>query len=206
MAPPPKPPKSKAGLGQRLTAKVGPLPVWGWAVAILGAYLLYTRLHPAAAAATSSTNSTATPDTSGDSASQVPSSGQGNAADNMNGLLLDQLSANTSSLDALTSQLLQGGGSYAYGDAPPAGTAPGAIAQDGPASAPTIAPGRANAPTAIGGSAAHATQTQAGSLNWGGQTFTTKTAFDSWAKAHGSSTSAELKKHPQAKAIYSTLR
>lgn len=203
MAPPPKPPKSKAGLGQRLTAKVGPLPVWGWAVAILGAYLLYTRLHPAAAAATSSTNSTATPDTSGDSASQVPSSGQGSAADNMNGLLLDQLSANTSSLDALTSQLLQGGGSYAYGDAPPAGTAPGAIAQDGPA----FRPAEPSHPAAVGAPPAqHQTQTQTGSLNWGGQTFTTKTAFDSWAKAHGSSTSAELKRHPQAKAIYSTLR
>lgn len=197
---PSKPPKTKAGVGARLTAKVGPLPVWGWAAAILGAYLLYTHFHPAAAAP--ATDATPAPDTSGNTGSQVPASGQGSASDNLNGALLDQLSANTSSIDALTSQLLQGSGSYSYGDAPAAGTPQGAIAQDGPASSPTVA----MQPTAVGGNVAHATQTQSGSLSWGGQTFTTKVAFDSWAKAHGSSTNAELKQHPQAKAIYSTLR
>lgn len=198
---PPKPPKSKAGFANRLTAKVGPLPVWGWAAAILGAYLLYTRLRPASAAVPA-TDTTATPDTSGDTGSQVPASGQGSAADNLNGTLLDQLGANTSSIDALTSQLLQGGGSYSYGDAPAAGTPQGAVAQDGPASSPTVA----THPVAVGGNVSHATQTQSGSLSWGGQTFTSKVAFDAWAKAHGSSTNAELKQHPQAKAIYSTLR
>lgn len=193
-------PARRQGLAGRLTAKVGPLPVWAWAAVILGAYLLYTRLHPAAV--TSPGDTTATPDTSGDSGAQSPSSGMGGTADNMNQALFDSLSANTSSLDALTSQLLSQPSPYSnYGDAPALGTPAGDTSQGtGPASQPTPAPTAAAAP------AGHLTQTAAGKLSWGGLTFTSKAAFDSWAKAHGSSTTAELRNHPQARAIYSTLR
>ncbi len=33
-----------AGIGDRLTRKVGPLPVWGWAFLIVGGYLAYRKL------------------------------------------------------------------------------------------------------------------------------------------------------------------
>jgi hypothetical protein len=192
-----------------MTAKVGPLPVWGWAVAIIGAYLLYTRLHPAPAATPSTTDTTATPDTSGDSGSQIPASGAGSAADNFSGALLDQLGANTSAIDALTSQILS--------QPVPGGDAngsplPGAPVDTGGAAAPAAqpsatAPPPTPHPVATGAPIGqHTTQTAAGQLQWGGLTFTTKAAFDSWAKSHGSSTAAELKQHPQARQIYGTLR
>lgn len=204
MAPPVRTPKSRRGLVNRLTAKVGPLPVWAWAAVILGAYLLYSRLGAQSKATTSpDAASASTPDgTTG--AAQVPASGQGSSADNLSGSLLDSLGADTSAIDALTAQILSAPTPYSnYGDAPPAGT--------GPAAAPTVsqpapAPGPTGQTITANTGAGHLTQTTAGVLKWGGVTFTTKAQFDSWAAAHGSSTAAELSNHPQAKAIYSTLR
>lgn len=201
MAPQPKP--SKSGLGSRLQAKVGPLPVWAWAAVILGAYLLYSRLHTNTS---STSNSTATPDTSGSSGADTVSSGQGSSADNMSQAMFDSLSANTSSLDALTSQLLSTpiGSGFGPTDPMPGDNAGGTASQPAATAPPTSS---ATAPAATGAPpAAHPTQTAAGKLSWGGLTFTTKSAFDSWAKAHGSSTTAELRNHPQARAIYSTLK
>jgi hypothetical protein len=208
MAPSSKPvvPRSKGGFAARMTAKVGPLPVWGWAVAIIGLYLLYTRLHPAPAA-TTTTDTTATPDTSGDSGSQLPVSGAGSAADNFSGALLDQLGANTSAIDALTSQILSQPVPGMDANGAPTPGAPTDTSGNGSGSTPPpAAPPPTPHPVATGGNVAHMTQTAAGQLQWGGLTFTTKAAFDSWAKAHGSSTASELKNHPQARQIYGTLK
>jgi hypothetical protein len=205
VAPQPKPKPSKRGLGSRLSAKVGPLPVWAWAAVILGAYLLYTRLHPA----TATSDTTATPDTSGDSGAQSPSSGMGGSGDNMSQALFDSLSANTSSVDALTSQLLSQPTPYSeFGDSPLAGYPTGDTSQgSGPASQPTTQPTPATPAAAPAAApAGHPTQTTAGKLSWGGLTFTTKAAFDNWARTHGTTTAKELSNHPQAKAIYSTLK
>jgi len=189
--------KGTRGLQRRLTAKVGPLPVWGWAAAILAAYFLYSRMRPPAATTSNDVASASTPDGSTGSA-QVPASGQGSPADNMNGDLLGQLGANTAAIDALTSQILSASPfPYEYGDAPAAGS--GSVAAQ-----PTVQ--TASTPQQVGANAGHATQTAAGTLQWGGLTFTTKAAFDRWAKAHGTTAAAEFKTHPQARAIYGTLR
>jgi hypothetical protein len=125
VAPSPSPkPKSGGGLGKRLTRKVGPLPVWAWAAVILGAYLLWSRRSGGAATADTTAPTPTATSAGSDSLAQVPASGQGSSADNLNGVLLDQLSANTSSLDALTSQLLSAGPYQNFGDAPAAGTPP----------------------------------------------------------------------------------
>lgn len=103
-----QPAPSKRGLGQRLTAKAGPLPVWAWAAVILGAYLLYTHLHPATAATTTGATTDTTADTSdqtpvsaGDTGNP-PASGGGDPGSNVNDTLLSQLSGFQSSIDALT--------------------------------------------------------------------------------------------------------
>lgn len=205
-------PAAKAGFAARLTRKVGPLPVWAWAAVILGAYLLWSRTQKSAAApAGDSTAATPAESTSGElaSGSQVPASGQGGAVDNLNQALLDRLDANQSSIDALTSQLLSQPSPYSnYGDAPAAGLYGDwfdyPVAQTAaPAAQPTVP---APTPVRAGAPPAHQTQTAAGVLHWGGLTFTTKAAFDKWARSRGTTTARELSKHPQAKAIYSTLR
>lgn len=97
---------SKRSLGQRLTAKAGPLPVWAWAAVILGAYLLYSHFHTAASSSstTASTDGTSTDTTdqtpvTSDTSGNPPASGQGGPADNMTG---DPLST---SIDALTAAI-----------------------------------------------------------------------------------------------------
>lgn len=205
--------KSTRGFVNRLTAKVGPLPVWAWAAVILGAYFLYSRMRPPAATTTADVSSASTPDaTTG--AAQVPASGQGAPVDNLSQPLLDSLGANTAAIDALTSQVLSQPTPYSnFGDGPMAGISASDFAYGmGPAAAPTVsqpapAPSPVPAQTMPANTGAgHQTQTAAGVLKWGGVTFTTKAQFDSWARAHGSSASRELSQHPQAKAIYSTLK
>lgn len=202
----PQPAKRSPSLAARLTRKAGPLPVWAWAAVILGAYFLYTRLSSSgSSSASTDTTAVTSTDSTGDSGAQVPASGGGSAADNVSGDLLDGLNANTASLDALTSQILSQPTPYSnFGDGPLAG----APAEDtGQGSGPAASPSPAPAPTTPAAvPAGHPTQTAAGVLRWGGLTFTTRAAFDSWAKAHGSSTAKELSNHPQAKAIYSTLK
>lgn len=93
---------SKRSLQARLTGKVGPLPVWAWAALILGAYLLYTHLHPSTVA----TSADATPvGTGDDSAAQQPGGGAGNAAGNLNDALL--AAAGVTAADPLTAQVQQ---------------------------------------------------------------------------------------------------
>jgi hypothetical protein len=206
-------PKSKRGLVNRLTAKVGPLPVWVWAAVILGAYLLYSRLGAQSTATTSpDAASASTPDgTTG--AAQVPASGQGGAADNLSSSLLDSIGADTASIDALTSQILSMPTPYSnFGDGPAAGTPAGDLGYGvGPAAQPTVtqaapAPGPTGAAIPANTGAGHLTQTAAGVLKWGGVNFTTKDQFNSWAAAHGTTATRELSNHPQARAIYSTLK
>lgn len=95
------PSKSRRSLETRLTAKVGPLPVWAWAALILGAALLYLHLNPSSAAAADATPVSA--DTG--SAAQQPAGGGGNAAGNLNDGLLDAAGVDTT--DPLTFQVQQ---------------------------------------------------------------------------------------------------
>lgn len=206
MAPPKPAPRSGKGLASRLQAKIGPLPVWAWAAVILGAYLLYSRMRPPAATTSPDTSTASTTDgTTG--ASQVPASGQGTAADNMSGQLFDMLGANTSAIDGLTASILSQPVPFSdFGDAPAAGTGSAPVGDTNPPAAqPTVAAPTTTTPQQLGANAGHATQTQAGSLKWGGLTFTTKRAFDQWAKSHGTTTARELNNHPQARGIYSSL-
>jgi hypothetical protein len=77
------------GNGHGLTKKVGPLPVWGWAVVIVGAYLLYHYLHnrSSSAASTVIPDSGANPSNalvggdSGTSTTSTGSTGTATAAD-----------------------------------------------------------------------------------------------------------------------------
>lgn len=192
---------SARSLGARLQAKVGPLPVWAWAAVILGIVLVYMRTH-----STGSTPATPTATTSGvDSGAQVPVSGAGGPGDNLPADLVDQLNANTSALDALTFQILSQPTPYGQHDPLTGAPASDTSAGIGPASTPT--PQAPAHPASVGAPpAAHPTQTASGVLKWGGLSFTTKAAFDSWARSHGSSTAAELQGHPQARGIYSTLK
>lgn len=93
----------KRSLEQRLTGKVGPLPVWAWAALILGTVLLYLKLHPAAATPADPASSTGdlTP-VSADGSNPVGSSGGGSSASNVNDALLSQLSGFQTSIDTLT--------------------------------------------------------------------------------------------------------
>lgn len=204
---------SKKSLGARLTAKVGPLPVWAWAAVILGAYLLYTRVSGSSSAATASpttdaTGVTANDGTTGDA--QVPAGGAGTPTDNVSSQVAQALDLNSSVLDALTSQILSMPTPYSeFGDSPLAGapatdnSQTSSPSSSGPASQPTQ---QQPATAAQAGGNVHQTQTAAGVLHWGGLTFTTKAAFDQWARAHGTTTAKELSNHPQAAQIYGTLR
>lgn len=184
-------------LEARFTRKVGPLPVWAWAAVILGLFLLYSHFHASTGTAAAQPDTTAVPAATGDGSAQVPSSGQGTAADNLSQGLIDQLGASTASVDALTSQLLQG----TTDTVPVEGAPPGASSQAGPASSPTQ-------PSVITGAIAspHQTQTTAGILSWDGINFTSRSSFDQWAQKHGTSSANIFKTHPQAKALYSTLK
>jgi hypothetical protein len=211
-APPPDPKSgSGGGVGARLTAKVGPFPVWLWAALILGAYLLYTRLHPGTATAATTAATTATDPAAVDTSGAA--GGVGAASFDPSGLQAS-VDANTASSDANASsidaiwQLLSlptaDAGTTVATTPPPdpvaTGAAPGGTSQAGPASAPTPAPAVQTA------AAGHLTQTTPGLLSWGGQTFTTKAAFNQWAQKHGTTAAAEFKTHPQAKALYAGLR
>ena len=78
---PAAPPAAKSPLGGRLSAKVGPLPVWAWAVIILVVgYYLYRRSQSSSAQATGTTPAAATdqtPVTPDQSASDVGSGSGG---------------------------------------------------------------------------------------------------------------------------------
>lgn len=206
------PSKRSPSIAARLSRKVGPLPVWAWAAVILGAYFLYTRLHggsSSSSAASNSTPATPTDTTSGsDSGAQVPVGGGGSPVDNSSANLLSAIGANQAALDQLTSQILSQPTPYSNVDwstllGAPYGSDFGLTDSGGPASQPTPA-ASTPAPTTV--SSAHPTQNTAGVLKWGGINFTTKAQFASWAKAHGTTVDKELANHPQARAIYSTLR
>lgn len=213
------PPPSRTGtasnrsLQARFTRKVGPLPVWGWAAVILGAYLLYSRLHPAKV----ETTAVPTDGTAGDGTAQQPASGQGSAADNWSGDLLDALGANSAAIDALTLQLQQG-----QVDSHPLSPGTEGVSVDPtvlslptdwlPGWAPPHDPATPAAAPSPSGTAAgavvspHQTQTRTGILSWDGVNFTTKSAFDKWARTHGTSSAAIFKTHPQAQKLYGTLK
>jgi hypothetical protein len=106
------------GVVERATAKVGPLPVWAWALVILvGGYLAY-RFTAGRSSSSSSSTTSAEPATQAtdpgsldltpvgaDTGSPPASSGQGGAADNLNSDLYGYLSGLQGSVDALTASV-----------------------------------------------------------------------------------------------------
>lgn len=94
------------GIKERLTAKAGPLPVWLWAVVILGAFLAWQHFRGGGDTAVGASTSDQTPvTTGGDASSDVGVAGGGSPASNVNDGLLSQLSGMQSSVDALTAQV-----------------------------------------------------------------------------------------------------
>lgn len=192
MPPPVRPSNAGRTLAGRLTRKVGPLPVWAWAAAILGLALLYLRLRPSAPPAVGEAPTPAPVDGSGGDAGGVTgSAGSFGDAGQSNDLIAQLYGVNAASIDQLTGALLT---KQSIDATPPnEGGPPGASAQAGQAAAPSKA------------SPAGTTQTQAGVLHWDGRSFRTKTAFNAWLKARGLNAQGYLANKPGAKAIYSTL-
>jgi hypothetical protein len=145
---PPRPRSSSGGIGARLTAKVGPLPVWLWATILLGVIYLYER-HAAASSSSSSSGSTDTTDTTGTPANDQ--TGGGGATGTPDDSLLSQLSGFQSSIDALTAAV-QSSQAFPYGSdtsgdqttAPPSPTTTPQPA----VTPPHVAPGSAAPPVA----------------------------------------------------------
>lgn len=121
---------------QPLTRKLGPLPVYGWALAALLGYLAYHYLRVPSARAT------VVPSSAG-SGAQVPASGQGSPADNASSDLLDALGRQSGSYDALLAALQSGGG---YGAAPGGGSG---SADTSAATAPTVTDAGVSPDTAV---------------------------------------------------------
>lgn len=196
MPPPPAPsppPSGGGGIAARFTRKVGPLPVWGWAALILGAYLLYARLHPADTAAAEPVQQAGP---ASDEGAQVPASGTtGQLAGPSEDLIAQIYGDNAATIDTLTNALLTQESLRLS-----SGVAPGSVSSSGEAAAPA-APA-----TAATAAVAHQSQPQAGLLRWDGQVFATQAGFRAWAKAHGTSPERIFRTHPRAKAIFSTLR
>ena len=135
----PKPASSRS-FGARMTAKVGPLPVWAWALAILVVgYLVYRHSSASSSTSTSSTTDTssgdATAPTTDTSTSGSPGPDQtggsgGPDAASLNDSLLSQLAGFQGSIDALTAAVLStsafvpGGGDSGSGSQVPNGTTP----------------------------------------------------------------------------------
>ena len=131
------PPAKKRSLSQRYTEKVGPLPVWAWALLILiVGYLIYR--HSKGSSSSSDTSSTSPdtststePDTSGtpgpDRTGGGTSTGGPDAA-SLNDELLSQLAGYGNSIDALTAAILSseafvpGAGDSGSGSVVPNGT------------------------------------------------------------------------------------
>ena len=141
-----------ASLVDRATAKVGPLPVWAWALVLLvGGYLVY-RFTGIGSSSSSSSSSSPPPDTgatSTDPASALdttpiggdsgnpPASGQGGAADNLSGDLYSYLTGIQGSVDSLTAAVQMAPG---FWDTSSSGS--GSVVPNSGAGAPT-APTRA---------------------------------------------------------------
>ena len=131
-APSPKPPTPKTGdAGNALTRKVGPLPVYVWAAAILAiGYLLFFRSSTsstaaAAPAATDTTGATAVP------AASTDASSQGSVDD-----LLGQLFAQQTALENTLAGRLGGGGGQGSTGVASQGGAPSSDSTSGAASSP----------------------------------------------------------------------
>lgn len=203
MAPPaPKPPAPGGGGGLvgRFTRKVGPLPVWAWAAAILGLILLYMRFGGASGPPAAEEVAPPGPVDGADGGGSGTVSGGGSGdAGSSNDLLAQLYGINAGTIDSLTAALLTQRSLDETAPTPTPGTvggtnmAPSATHPNGPAAAPV-----ASAPPGT-------TQRQANVLVWDGQRFTTKAGFNAWAKARGFNVQQYLSNRPQAKAIYSTL-
>lgn len=107
---------SSKSFGARMTAKVGPLPVWAWALAILVVgYLVYRFSGSSSSSSSASTDTSsgdATAPTTDTSTSgspgpdQTTGDGSSGGAAGLNDELLSQLSGFQGSLDALTAAVL----------------------------------------------------------------------------------------------------
>lgn len=154
---------SNRSLGARLTAKVGPLPVWAWALALLAVgYLVYrfTGAGSSSTSSTSSTTDTSSTDTAPAADGGQPGPDQTGTTDTQTGLndtLLSQLSGVPGQLDALTQAVLSaeafvpGAGDSGSGSTVPntgAGVNPGGVNKPA-ASTPAKPAARAKAPAHV---------------------------------------------------------
>lgn len=102
---------------ERLTAKVGPLPVWAWALILFVGAVLALRFTRTSSDSGTSDAATPAPTTGMsaldqdttpvgmDTGSPPAASGQGSSADNMNDALYGQLAGVQTSIDMLTAQV-----------------------------------------------------------------------------------------------------
>lgn len=134
-----------------LTRKVGPAPVWAWAIVGAAAvWFLFLRAPSSAAGQTTQVPVGAT--TAGAGSGAGPAADAGSSAD---GDLLGQLlQAQQNTIDSLTGAFVGGGsGSTNSGDSSgqgqlDSGAAPSSVQQSGPAADPTVPP-----PSVVGGTA-----------------------------------------------------
>lgn len=116
-------------MGARLTAKVGPLPVWAWALLLFVGVALavrFTRAGGGTAPTTDTTTPATTPvgaidsDTTpvgSDTGSPPAASGQGGAADNLNDALYAQLAGVSASVDSLSALVQTSPAFWSFSDA-----------------------------------------------------------------------------------------
>lgn len=144
--------KTASGIGGRLTRKVGPLPVWGWAFLIVGGYLAYRKLSgggaPAGQDTTAFTGTLGTNDNTGASSGGMGAGGGliggGGTSDGGTQALLDLLGQTNAALADLPGQI---GDIYSQ---PPPWYTPYDNGSGGSSSGDVYDPGDTNSPPAAG--------------------------------------------------------
>src|ERR1700722_5886284 len=130
---PPKP--AGKGIGAKLGKKLGPLPVWGWAlVGVVGAVVAY-RWYAAKQAASSAAASSSTAVGAGTTGSGAPAAGSAGADGSDNGYSDGGSSQLQALLTQLQSQLPSGTSTAAGGGAAPSTGAPQRLAYAAPSGA-----------------------------------------------------------------------
>jgi hypothetical protein len=195
-----------------LTRKLGPLPAWGWTlIAFAGVY--YWRHRNAAASQTATGTAAGVAAGAGYGYGDVGSGGGGGGG----GLPPDaqpladaptQADGAPVSWDPTQAQAPNGAtpttSSPASSSPAPSTTIrsdplPFALPGAGRGSSQPLAP--AANPLSVLNLSGGLTQP----LMWGGKTFYTQTAFQAWARQHGSTVRGELARHPEAARVYAQL-
>jgi hypothetical protein len=140
VAPPPSPGKAAPkGMAGRLTAKVGPLPVWAWAaVALVVGYYVYKRSSSSSASTTTpattdtSTTTPSTTDTSGTPTTDTTDTTTDSGLSTLDSSLLALLGQES---DSLASAITATSANKASG--PASGGPPSSSSPNGPAASPS---------------------------------------------------------------------